>query len=138
MGWLKRWLNRRKADAPPPTLGQRGEAAATGHLKKIGYKIIARNYETGIGEIDILADDRQTDTLVIVEVKAARGESPPPEVHVNHAKQRKLSQLAGQLARQRRFAGRSIRFDVIGVVWPDDADAPTRVTHHPAAFESVW
>jgi len=135
MGWLRQWRRRRAASEPPP-LGERGEAAAVRHLKRRGYRIIARNYQTGIGEIDILADDKSSGMLVIVEVKAARSENPPPEVHVNHAKQRKLSQLAGRLARQRRFARRAIRFDVIGVVWPDDADAPTRLTHHPGAFES--
>jgi len=131
---IRRW----REGKVPSTLGGRGEFAAAVHLRQLGYRIIARNLETGAGEIDILADDRATGMLVIVEVKAARSENPPPEVHVNAAKQRKLSQVAGQLLRRRRFADRAVRFDVVGVVWPDEADAPTRVTHHPGAFESRW
>jgi putative endonuclease len=49
-------------------LGEQGEAIAVGHLKKAGYKIIETNYRTKLGEIDIIAKDK--DTIVFVEVKA--------------------------------------------------------------------
>jgi len=135
---IRRWFSRGQAGAVDELgeLGERGEQAAAAHLKQAGYRIIARNYQTGIGEIDILADDRATGSLVIVEVKTTHADDPPPEVHVNRAKQRKLGQLAGYLAKQRRFARRVIRFDVVGVVWPDGAAEPARITHHPGAFES--
>jgi len=40
--------------------------------------------------------------------------------------------------RRYRLDDRPIRFDVVGVVWPDDAPKPTRVTHHVAAFEASY
>jgi len=100
--------------------------------------VLGRNVRTRLGEIDVLAEDRRTGALVIVEVKSATGEAPPPEVHVDAAKQRKLTALAQHLAGQRRYAGRAIRFDVVAVVWPTGARRPSRVTHHMGAFEAAW
>lgn len=75
---------------------------------------------------------------MIVEVKSGVGEDPPPEVHVDAAKQRKLTALAHHLARQRRYADRAIRFDVVAVVWPTGARRASRVTHHVGAYEAAW
>lgn len=48
--------------------GIEGENAAVEYLKKHGYVILERNFNTKVGEIDIIAEDK--DTLVFVEVKA--------------------------------------------------------------------
>ncbi len=48
-------------------LGKRGEDLAVTFLKKQGYKILERNFQKGYGEIDIVAQEK--DTLVFVEVK---------------------------------------------------------------------
>ena len=55
-------LNRRQQ------FGEAGEALAARLLRKKGYKIVATNYRTQLGEIDIIA--RDGDTLVFIEVKA--------------------------------------------------------------------
>ena len=47
--------------------GKYGEDLACVYLKKIGYKIVERNFRIRGGEIDIIAIDKQT--LVYVEVK---------------------------------------------------------------------
>ena len=44
-----------------------GEDKACEYLKKLGFKIIERNFRRGYGEIDIVAIDK--DVLVFVEVK---------------------------------------------------------------------
>lgn len=49
------------------TAGKLGEDAAVKLLTKRGYKIIARNFRSKFGEIDLIAIDR--DTLVFIEVK---------------------------------------------------------------------
>jgi putative endonuclease len=49
-------------------IGRWGEQAATDYLEKSGYAILARNFRTKHGEIDIIA--RQDKVLVFVEVKA--------------------------------------------------------------------
>ena len=56
-----------------------GEALAVRRLKKAGYKIIETNYRTRLGEIDIIAKDK--DTIVFVEVKSRRS------VHFGNPKQ---------------------------------------------------
>jgi len=48
--------------------GRRAEAVAALFLRLKGYKILAQRLRTPLGEIDILARDRET--LVFVEVKA--------------------------------------------------------------------
>lgn len=51
-------------------LGQQGENLAAEHLRGLGYSIVARNFRTRMGEIDMIALDG--DTLVFVEVKTRR------------------------------------------------------------------
>jgi len=52
------------------SLGQRGEELAARTLEQRGYTILARNYRTPVGELDIVARDRQH--LLFVEVKTRR------------------------------------------------------------------
>ena len=54
----------------PSGTGRAGEAAAAAHLRRSGYKIVARNYRVREGEIDIVAE--HSGDLVFVEVKARR------------------------------------------------------------------
>ena len=49
------------------TIGRLGESAACEYLIKNGLKIIARNFRTPHGEIDIIALDK--DRLIFLEVK---------------------------------------------------------------------
>jgi len=52
-------------------LGQAGEKMAEVFLRKQGYHILARNYQTPYGEIDLIArEDRAT---VFIEVRTRRG-----------------------------------------------------------------
>ena len=126
MAWLRR-------DRP---LGARAEAAAARYLKRHGYRILARNLRTPAGEIDLLAEDRDDDCIAVVEVKAGAGEHPPPEVHVNHRKRQQLVRLARQVVRRFKLDDRRVRFDVVGIVWPDGERRPTRLTHHVNAFRA--
>ncbi len=48
-------------------VGDWGEQAAAEYLEKQGYVLLARNFRTGHGEVDIIA--RQENVLVFVEVK---------------------------------------------------------------------
>ena len=48
-------------------LGKVGEKKAAKYLKRKGYKILETNFSIGIGEIDIIAQDKKT--LVFIEVK---------------------------------------------------------------------
>jgi putative endonuclease len=131
---LRRYLAGKRA---APTLGARGEHAAARLLRRAGYRVRARNLRRRIGEIDLLAEHRADHTLVVVEVKTTRRDDPPPEVHVNAAKQRKITAITASLIRERKLDDRLVRFDVVAVVWPEGAKRPTRVTHHVGAFEAT-
>ena len=55
------------AGAVKGTKGAWGEDCAAAHLRRHGYRILARNYSCRFGEIDIIAADRHY--VVFVEVK---------------------------------------------------------------------
>jgi len=137
MCFLLRSLRRWKADDPALPLGPRAEARAAKHLKRAGFRILARNLRNAFGEVDLLIEDRAADMIAVVEVKAARVDDPPPEVHVSPHKQRKLTAVATQIIRRYNLENRAVRFDVVAVVWPAHHDQPTRLTHHPNAFQAT-
>ena len=95
--------------------GHEGESIAAGYLKKSGYKIIVQNYQNKLGEIDIIAKDR--DTLVFVEVKSRRsGQYGHPKWAVTPRKQRKISMVALYYLKESRQTHRKARFDVVTVL----------------------
>ena len=121
--------------------GARGERAAAKYLKQHGYRIIARNLRSRMGEIDIVAQASDRRTIVIVEVKTRAIEDAGvagilPEEHVNRQKQRKLAALASQLVNRYRLEDRPIRFDVIGVDLV--ARGTPVIRHYEGAFESFF
>jgi putative endonuclease len=62
-------MPRTSAQVPTPRtdLGARAEALATDYLARQGLVVVARNFRTRRGEIDVIVRDR--DTLVFVEVR---------------------------------------------------------------------
>lgn len=63
-------------------IGQIGENIATKHLKKLGFKILDRNYRKKCGEIDIVA--KKGDILHFVEVKSVSRETFSPQKDVSY------------------------------------------------------
>lgn len=99
---------------PTKTLGSWGEQRAAEHLEKLGYKIIARNFRYGHGEIDIVAEDQST--LVFVEVKTQKSEAMGEAfTWVTRKKQRQIGRVALAYLTVNGIAGRDCRFDVIAV-----------------------
>lgn len=129
-GWLQRWTRPGNA-----RVGQQGEKQAARFLRQQGYRILARNLRCRWGEIDLLALAPDQRTIVIVEVKAGTGLHIAPQLRVSHAKQRKLSALAAQLARRHHLERHPFRFDVISVIQPPGSRP--RIQHFVAAFQST-
>ena len=103
-------------------LGEKGENLAVARLKKLGYRILVRNYRIRLGEIDIIAEDK--DTLVFVEVKARTGTSfGSPVEAITARKKRQLAKVAMQYISQYGLDNRSARFDVVSVVFQDSRGA---------------
>lgn len=116
---LRSWSRPQDAAA----LGRAGEKLAARHLRKRGCRVVARNLKSTIGELDLvaLAPDRRTLVLVEVKTRAFRSgfPAPPPEASITVRKRRKLTLLAQQLARTKRWQGRPVRIDVIAIDWPE-------------------
>ena len=94
--------------------GQKGETLAVRYLQKTGYRILEKNYRTNLGEIDIIAKDR--DFIVFVEVKARQTESfGNPKEAITADKLRKSSMVALQYLKSTRQVSARARFDVVAV-----------------------
>lgn len=112
-------------------LGARGEALAARRLKRLGYRILERNYRCAAGEIDLIAIDG--DVLVFVEVKTrSTADYADPAESVGRSKQAKLRRAARHYLGTRHAQECPCRFDVVTVVWPQNGKPA--VEHFPAAF----
>jgi putative endonuclease len=131
--WLTGMFQKRK-EPDRDTLGDRGENVAARHLRNSGYRIIVRNFQCPLGEIDIIARDGKT--LVFVEVKTRTMDDPTPEDQVNEAKQHQITKTAKLYLTRYGFPQPPARFDVIAVVWPNGRDAQVRHTQN--AFEATF
>ncbi|HOH52683.1 MAG TPA: YraN family protein [Fervidobacterium sp.] len=76
------------------------------------YKIVAHNYKTSFGEIDIIA--QQGDTYIFIEVKSGTGKRVRPSERVDVEKYRKISTLAEYFLRDKRYS--RARIDVAEVI----------------------
>jgi putative endonuclease len=95
--------------------GKEGEKIAADFLKKNGYRIIETNFRCAIGEIDIIA--REKDELVFIEVKTrTSGEMGFPEQAVGIKKQKKMSQLALWYLQKKNTKDTTMRFDVLAIM----------------------
>jgi putative endonuclease len=84
-------------------------------LKKAGYKIIETNYRTRLGEIDIIAKEK--DTLVFVEVKSRRSvHFGSPKWAITPKKQKKISMVALHYLKATNQSSARARFDVVAVM----------------------
>ncbi len=111
-------------------LGRLGEALAAELLETHGYKIVARNVRTPLGEIDLVA--RQGKTLVFIEVKLRRSlQFGTPAEAVTLRKQQRLRRAAQFYLMQYPQQAESIRFDVIAILWQGDRP---QIDIIPAAF----
>ena len=96
------------------TTGKEGEKIAAAYLEKSGYRIIEINFRCPIGEIDIVAKDKND--LVFVEVKTRKSIALGyPEQAVGLRKQKKMSQLALWYMQKRKIADTNVRFDVVAI-----------------------
>lgn len=95
--------------------GAGAERLAARHLERAGLKLLARNYRSPFGEIDLVM--QQDDTLVFVEVRfRARSDFGTPAETVDRRKQARLRACAEHfLQRDRRHSKRSCRFDIVAV-----------------------
>lgn len=102
-----------------PGAGAQWEDLALAHLCDAGLTLVARNFHSRFGEIDLVM--REGDTLVFFEVRfRGPGARVRAAASVTTSKQRNLVQTAQFfLLRQPRWRHAPMRFDVLAI----DADA---------------
>ena len=115
-------------------LGRKGEEIALRFLKKKGYRVIETNYVCKMGEMDIIAKEK--DTLVFIEVKARTStEFGPPQLAVNSSKQRQLSKVAWNFLKEKRIEDMKARFDVVAILLGPKGEEIELIKD---AFDSKW
>jgi putative endonuclease len=115
--------------------GRRGERFVAKYLRRQGCRILGRNVDDRLGEIDLLALDGQT--IVVVEVRSSETKTfDELAATVNHDKQRRLTDATLRFVQRRKLWNVGVRFDVIALRWPAGAREP-EVRHYRHAFQSV-
>lgn len=122
--WWRRWF------------GSRSERVAARFLRRLGYRILARNQSDRRGEIDLLALDGET--MVVVEVRSSSGTDLQHVARtVNFEKQRRLTDATLRFLQRRGLLNRiAVRFDVVAICWPPESHEP-QILHLRHAFQSV-
>lgn len=114
-------------------LGAFGEATAAELLRKKRYEILCMNYRCRLGELDIIA--RQKETYVFVEVKLRReGGFASAAEAVTPAKQRRLAIAAETWLAENGLEDVPCRFDVIEVYLEKNGSRIKSIHHWEEAF----
>ena len=109
--------------------GKRSEIIASDYLKKKGYKILETNYKNKIGEIDVIAKDK--DYIVFVEVKARLSQKfGHPFDAIDEIKQQKIHAVASLYLVKNKKYGTNCRFDAISILGLENPE----ITHVIDAF----
>lgn len=97
-------------------IGTLGEGRAEDYLKKNNYNIIERNFRCILGEIDIIAEDKETKEIVFIEVKTrTNNKFGMPAEAVNNIKKIHILKTAKYFVYKNRIKNKNIRIDVIEV-----------------------
>lgn len=115
-------------------VGAWGEALAGEYLRKKRYKVVAVNYRTRYGEIDLIVSNRKY--LVFVEVKLRKSDSfARASEFVNFRKQQRLRTTA-EIYLSQYPTELQPRFDVIEIYAPDGvATVKPKINHLEDAFQ---
>jgi putative endonuclease len=108
-------------------MGREGEDRAAETLIRGGMQIIARNFRSRTGEIDLIALDGETIVFVEVKTWSAYG-LEDLQYGISEKKQRRIIETAKYfLSVHRKYNCMAIRFDVVFI-------GPHEVTHLVSAF----
>lgn len=100
-------------------IGNFGEDEAVKYLVKHNYKIITRNFSCKLGEIDIIAKDK--DVLAFIEVKARTNDKyGNPSDAIGYYKKRKIINTAKYYLMKENIKNLFCRFDVVEVFVSND------------------
>ncbi len=115
------------------SVGELGENIAGKFLEKKGYKILERNYRCKEGEIDIVAEHKES--LVFVEVRTkTTSRFGTPEESVSPNKMRTITNSSFSYLNTHKAFSQNWRIDFIGIELAADGDVK-RVNHIENAIQ---
>jgi putative endonuclease len=92
------------------TLGNQAEKVALSYLEQQGLTLIEKNYQTRLGEIDLIMQDGKS--IVFVEVRLRKNNLfGGASESITQAKQRKIAKVAEQFLQH--HGNQACRFDAI-------------------------
>ena len=95
-------------------LGQAGEGVAVQYLQSTGYRILARNFRTQFGEVDVIVQPvDQPDLVVIVEVKTYHTNHVDPVWSITPKKYQRLVHMATVYQGIHQCEDVQFRFDLV-------------------------
>ena len=96
--------------------GGYGESLAQSFIKKqLKYKILENNFKCVLGEVDIIAKDKNVIVFIEVKYKSSFCFGEPREKVTLH-KQQKIKQVAQFYLKSKKMLDSMVRFDVIEVL----------------------
>jgi len=134
-------INRRGTARRAPTsqIGRWAECVAAHFLERGGFKILARNFNTRFGELDIVCQEERgakagAPSIIFIEVRfRSKGSLLLPEESITNKKQRRIKFAASIYLNKFGLADAFVRFDVI-CVSKDKWFTPAKVQHIVDAF----
>lgn len=112
--------------------GKHGENLACEYLRQHAYTIVHRNFRSKVGEIDIIAKDREV--VVFVEVRTQTSNAYGPAYNtVTPTKQKQVKRVALSYISRHNLVKTQFRFDVIGITLNPDT-GEYHLDHIPNAF----
>ncbi len=126
-------LRGRRSDLPKHLIrGQIGEEAAARYFRQNGLKILAKNFKSKRGEIDLVLKDG--DCVVFAEVKSRNDERwTRPAAAVDREKRQHLSMAAIDYLKAIKNPRVKIRFDIVEVLL--NGEEIREIRHLPNTFE---
>ncbi|MTI84513.1 MAG: YraN family protein [Firmicutes bacterium] len=113
-------------------LGRLGEKVSLDYLKEQGFQIHKTNYKCKIGELDIIAADKEA--LVFVEVRSRSTKRfGLPEESIGPVKQRKIRMVASLYLQSLHKPLPKVRFDVLALHFKANGEL-MKINHIKNAF----
>lgn len=108
--------------------GAWGEALAAKYLQKKRYKVVATNYRSRFGEIDLIVSDRKY--LVFVEVKLRKSDKFASAFEYVDARKQERIRTTAALYLSEFPTQLQPRFDVIEIYAPEGVETLHPQIHH--------
>ena len=96
-------------------LGKYGEDLAAKYLLDRGYEILERNWRCALGEIDLVAKDKNGFVFVEVKTRSGTGYGHPFEA-ITATKVSRMRRLVAHWCKQNDKSGAQVRLDAISVL----------------------